>query len=384
MLESYKCVSDMLRARRPSMPVYCIYDEIYRRTANNFVAGFPGRVLYAVKANNDPTVIKLLHESGIVHFDCASLKEVELVSTHCPGATCYFMVPVRIRGAATEAQQRFGVRHFMVDHLRGLELLAAEIDMCKCVVFARMAVHHIAALQDLSSKFGAPPPAIPELLQAIREHGAEPALAFNVGSSVTSPDAYRYALQLTRETLQKVPFSVRLVDIGGGYPRAYPDFKVPPLQDYFDAITEAIAELPIAKNGEIMAEPGRSLAAPGMSAVVEVLLCKEDRIYINDGMYGVFWELRFKEHSRYPSRVFRGGELLEGKTRSFRVYGPTCDGTDVLTGEVELPADITEGDYIEFSLIGAYSLSGRTDFNGFYSDQIVRITSSGRELPGLE
>lgn len=375
MLQSFNSVNEMLQNWRPTMPVYCIYDEIYRRTARNFVAGFPGRVLYAVKANSEPTVIKLLHESGIAHFDCASLKEIELIHTHCPGATAYFMVPVRIRGAAREAQQRFGVRHFMVDHMRGLELLVNEIDMTGCVVFARMAVQHMAAMQDFSSKFGAPSADVPEILQAIRQAGAEPALAFNVGSSVTSPEAYRYALQLTRETLQKVPFAIRLVDIGGGYPRAYPDFKVPPLQDYFDAITAAAAELPLADDGEIMAEPGRSLAAPGMSAVVEVLLCKEDRIYINDGMYGVFWELRFKEHSRYPCRVFRGSELLTGETRSYRIYGPTCDGSDVLTGAVDLPVNLTEGDYIEFGLIGAYSLSGRTDFNGFYSDKIVRITS---------
>ena len=383
-MESFNNVNEMLKAWRPSTPVYCIYDEIYRRTAKSFLAGFPGRVLYAVKANSEPAILKLLNESGIVHFDCASLKEIELVTTHCPSATCYFMVPVRLRGAAREARERFGVRHFMVDHPRGLELLSEEIDIQQCVVFARMAVHHEAAMQDLSSKFGAPPGDIPGLLQGIKELGAEPALAFNVGSSVTSPEAYRYAIELARDVLLQLPFRLRLIDIGGGYPRAYPDFKVPPLQDYFRAIAEAAAALPIAENGEIMAEPGRSLSAPGMSAVVEVLLCKENCVYINDGMYGIFWELRFKGHKGYPLRAFRDGEPLLGKTRSYRVYGPTCDGTDVLPSDVELPIDITEGDYLEFGLIGAYSVSGRTDFNGFYSENIVRITSSGTEQPGQD
>src|SRR5690606_12348028 len=115
-------------------------------------------------------------------------------------------------------------------------------------------------------------------------------------------------------------------------------------------------------------EPGRALAAPGLSAVVEVLLRKHDRLYINDGMYGIFWELRFRGHDRYPVRAYRGATELHGPAARLRLAGPTCDGTDVLPGEVELPADIAPGDHLEFGNIGAYSLSGRTSFNGHFSD----------------
>lgn len=40
-----------------------------------------------------------------------------------------------------------------------------------------------------------------------------------------------------------------------------------------------------------------------------------------------------------------------------------------------LPARIDAGDYIEFGLMGAYSLSGRTAFNGFFSEHVVAIGS---------
>jgi ornithine decarboxylase len=99
-------------------------------------------------------------------------------------------------------------------------------------------------------------------------------------------------------------------------------------------------------------------------------------------MYGVFWELRFNEHDRYPVRVYRGGVELEGPKREFRVFGPTCDATDVLPAKIELPSAIRAGDYLEFGSIGAYSLSGRTRFNGHYSDQIVKITSPDAMPPG--
>ena len=130
-----------------------------------------------------------------------------------------------------------------------------------------------------------------------------------------------------------------------------------------------------------MTEPGRALAAPGLSALVSVLLRKEDRLYLNDGMYGIFWELRFKGHKQFPVRTYRDGEVLRGETISFQLYGPTCDATDVLPGRVDLAADIRPGDQLEFGQIGAYSLSGRTRFNGFYSDQVVEFTDPSAEPP---
>jgi len=241
------------------------------------------------------------------------------------------------------------------------------------VIFARMAVSHRSAMMDLSSKFGAPPAEIPELLGRIRELGAEAALAFNVGSLVTSPEAYGHAISTAAEVLRTLPFQVRLVDIGGGFPHEYPGFPVPPMGAFFDAVTQAAKSLPMTQDGQLLGEPGRALAAPGLSAVVEVLLRKSDRLYLNDGMYGIFWELRFKAHQRFPARAWRAGRLLEGGNASFRLYGPTCDASDVLPGAVDLPDSVRSGDYLEFGNIGAYSLSGRTRFNGHYSDCLVEI-----------
>lgn len=371
---SYSSVAELLAAHHPAEPVYCVFPHEYVETARNFVAGFPGRVLYAVKANIYPQAVNPMIAGGVRHFDCASLPEIETISTLCDDATCYFMTPVRIRGTARAAQREFGVRHFLVDHLSGIPLLSREIDMTSAVVFARMAVSHESAMADLSKRFGAPPADVPAILEEIAAAGAEPALAFNVGSSVTSPEAYSHSMQVTREVLERLPFKIRLLDIGGGFPKPYPGFEVPPLDEYFDVIRRDIDSLPLAENAEILGEPGRALASPGMSAIVEVCLRKENRLFLNDGMYGIFWELRFKGHDRYPVRAWRDGKPLDGELSSFRLFGPTCDSLDELPGDVELPADIKPGDHLEFGNIGAYSLSGRTSFNGFHSEQIVTIT----------
>lgn len=375
-------IASLLAERDTVQPFYCIYPEVYRQTARDFVAGFPGRVLYAVKANDHPAVVRLLYEGGIRHFDCASVPEIELVRQNCPEGKPYFMVPVRLKGAARDAFTRLGVRHFMVDHARGIGLLAAELDLSEVVVFVRMAVQHESAMLNLSERYGAPPADVPGLLEEVAHRGAEPALAFNVGSSVTSTAAYRHSMSVAQSVLESLDFKVRLIDIGGGFPLSYPGFEVPAMDEYHATVRATMNILPMRKNGELMAEPGRALAGPGLSAVVSVLLRKDDRLYLNDGMYGIFWELRFKGHKRFPVRCFRKGQTYSGPLRSFLLYGPTCDSSDILPGRVDLPEDIREGDVLEFGRIGAYSLAGRTRFNGFYSDQVVQFTDPLARPPG--
>jgi ornithine decarboxylase len=380
MRDSFNNVCEMLTDLKPADPVYCVYPHVYRETAAEFLTGFPGRVLYAIKANNDPKVLRALFDGGISHVDCASLQEIKEAKAVDKNATCYFMNPVRLRGAARAAQQDYGVRHFVIDHATGLKLLLQEIDPAKSVIFVRLAVHHASAMVNLSSKFGATGDDTLALLQAVVDCGAEPALAFNVGSHVMSPDAYVHAIETAIAVLEGLPFKLRLIDIGGGFAKSYPGFEAPPMRDYFAAIARA-ARFSLADNGELMTEPGRALAAPGLSAVVEVLLRKDNKLYINDGLYGAFWELRYDAHDQYASRAIHAGTLLKGKTRPFQLLGPTCDSDDKFRAMVELPEDITVGDYIEFGTIGAYSLSGRTDFNGFYSDLVVNITGEAERPP---
>jgi ornithine decarboxylase len=380
MRDSFNNVFDMLAELQPIDPVYCVYPHVYRETAQEFIQGFPGRVLYAIKANNDPKVLRALIGGGIRHIDCASLQEIKDVKAVDADAVCYFMNPVRLRGAARSAQQEYGVRHFVVDHATGLELLLKEIDASKSIIFVRLAVHHHSAMVDLSTKFGAPAEQTLALLQAVADSGAEPALAFNVGSHVMSPEAYVHAMESAISVLEQLPFKLRLIDIGGGYAKSYPGFPAPPMSEYFAAIVEA-AKFSLLDGGELMAEPGRALAAPGLSAVVEVLLRKDNKLYINDGLYGAFWELRYDAHDRYACRAIHDGQLLAGDTTEFELLGPTCDSDDKMRGRIALPSAIAVGDYIEFGEIGAYSLSGRSDFNGFFSDLVVDITDESERPP---
>ena len=61
------------------------------------------------------------------------------------------------------------------------------------------------------------------------------------------------------------------------------------------------------------------------------------------------------------------------KLTSFSFYGPTCDSLDYMKGPFLLPNNIKEGDYIELGQLGAYALTFRTKFNGFYSNEIFEL-----------
>jgi len=381
-LDAFNNVGNMLGAWTPSEPVYCLYPARLTENVKSFLSGLPGRTLYAVKSNPHPQVVSKLYEAGIRDFDAASLAEIELISELCPHAKIYFMAPVKIRDTARRAYHEFGVRHFVVDHLDALENLLKEIESHDSTIFVRMAAANPDAIFNLSSKFGATPAETIKLLERVNQSGAEPALAFNVGSLVRRPDAYEAALETCCEVLAALDFPIRLLDAGGGFPVPYPGLKMPGLESYFDVFRRLRSRLPMPPDGELLVEPGRSLVASSMSVVTEVLLRKDKALYLNDGAYGSFWELAATEKMHVPTRVHRlDGELSQSEME-FTLYGPTCCSTDVLPQKFALPQDIGIGDWIEFGLMGAYSLCARSGFNGFYPDAMVEISESAEIDPG--
>lgn len=376
-------VGEMLARWRPVEPVYCVYPGVLRRDAERFVRGFPGRVLYAVKANPAPRVLEQLAAGGITDFDTASVPEMQLVRAAVPGARCHFMAPVKLPGAALAAYREFGVRSYVVDHADELERLLEELPGRDVDMFVRLAAHHADATYDLSTKFGASAEDCVALLRRVAKAGARPCLAFNVGSLVLRPAAYLGALEQCRQVLDLSGVEVARLDVGGGFPAWYPDVSAAPLQDFFAAIGRFADTLGGDRPTQLWAEPGRALVAEGMSVVVQVLLRKDGRLYLNDGVWGSFIEpVISKGLVRYPTRCYREGVLLDTQqTRDFTLFGPTCDSLDVLPRPFILPAGIRRGDWIEFGNMGAYSLTNRTGFNGFYPDTFASIEGDAAVPP---
>ncbi|MBT7952432.1 MAG: type III PLP-dependent enzyme [Gammaproteobacteria bacterium] len=368
-------VNQMLTEMTPSYPVYCLRPDLIAKSADQFIQDFPGKTMFAVKCNPHPTVLKMLYKAGISHFDVASLQEISQISELFPDAALYYMHPVKPQAHIDSAHDVYHVRHYVIDHFNELYKLQRQIDTTGTTIIVRVATPDSGASYNLSEKFGATPEEAIALLQSIRDQGMETGLAFHVGSQCTTVASFKDALHFVKTILDTAQVDIKYLDIGGGFPASYDGVEIPPLQDYFDIIEEGVKSLNLPDDCELMCEPGRALVANGCSLIVQVQLRKENRLYINDGIYGSFSEAHTVGF-RFPVRLHRPQGAISEKMDDFTIFGPTCDSMDVLPYTFSLPDDIREGDWIEISQLGAYSNACVTRFNGFYPETFVEISDN--------
>ena len=369
-----------IESLKPSEPLYLVHPEKFADAAKVFLTGFPGDVLYAVKANPHPIAIQQLWAAGIRHFDTASLGEIEAVKSLFPAAICHFMAPVRLPGQAKAAFERHGVTDYVVDSQSELDKLLAETGNPKSLrIFVRLVAQLGGALLEMSSKYGCLPEEAAKLLNKVKTSGAAPCLTFHVGSQCLSPFSDAQAIEIAPRTIAQAGVEIAALDIGGGFPTAYSGQEPPPYHWYFDMVKEALNTLG-RPNLPVMCEPGRALCAQGLSLVTQVMMRRGDRLYINDGIYGSFDEQRFVSFDEdYPPTAItlsatQKARALSGDKRPFRVYGPTCDSADKLPRPQMLPDGIATGDFILFDAMGAYTVSSRSAFNGYYPDNWALIS----------
>ena len=209
---------------KPSYPVFCVRRHHIRAVGEQFLNGFPGDVLYAVKCNPEPHMLKTLFDAGVRHFDTASLAEVALVAEQLPGATSYFMHPVKSRAAIRSAHEVYGVRHYVVDHATELEQDCRDhlSRGPETVIVVRVAIHYEGAVYELSSKFGAAvAEAISNLAKAALGFGFRYGVAFHVGSQCLDGEGFVEGLQLADEVIRGIGADPACVDVGGGFPGEY-------------------------------------------------------------------------------------------------------------------------------------------------------------------
>ncbi len=350
----------------PVQPVTLLRPHAAQRAARFFAQKFPGKSLYAVKANPSPDLIRLLWDSGISHFDVASIAEVRLARANAPEATLCYMHPVKPEESIAEAYFTHGVRTFSLDTEEELAKIVratkGATDLTLCV---RIRVSSEHAKLSLAAKFGAEPGEVKQLLIETRQVADALGICFHVGSQAMTPSAYTQAMERVRAVIVESGVTVDVVDVGGGFPSVYPGMEPPRLEAYFDAIHRAFEDLPVSYSSELWCEPGRALCAEYSSLIVRVEKRRGDELYINDGAYGALFDAAHVGW-RFPVELLRDSETRD---MAFSFYGPTCDDMDHMAGPFMLPADVKAGDYIEIGMLGAYGCAMRTGFNGFGSGE---------------
>lgn len=369
---TYQTPLDLVRDRLPEKPVACVRPDRVALAADWFQENFPGEVLYAVKANASNWALDAIHAAGLRWFDVASENEIELIASRFPAATMAFMHPVKSRRAIERAYFQYGVRIFALDCEAELAKIVAATNGAKdLTLIVRLAVSNSEAGLPIAGKFGATRDDAPALLQSARRYADELGVSFHVGSQCMSPSAFRDAMNLASSIILDAAVTVDIVDVGGGFPSAYPGMTPPDLKHYIDVIEECFEEMPVLENADLWCEPGRALVAESTSILAKVELAKDGALYINDGSYGNLFDATHCKWP-FPIKAHRAAGVFESEEKEFKLFGPTCDAIDTLEGPWLLPADINEGDYVEIGMIGAYGVAMATRFNGFgETDTIV-------------
>ncbi|WP_435088103.1 type III PLP-dependent enzyme [Candidatus Pelagibacter bacterium nBUS_29] len=374
-MQKFKSVEQITSQLKPEKPIYCIRKNSIRSAVNFFNKNFPGKILYAVKTNPHPVVIQSIIDSGVEQFDVASIEEIKSIRMFSQTAKCSYMHTVKSKESIKEAYFNHGVKTFSLDTKDELIKIIKSTNGAKDLeLFVRVAVSNEHAEIDLSKKFGALNSEAAGLLRLVKQHAKKIGLSFHVGSQCMHPISYSKGINEIGNIIKKTKILPDYINVGGGFPTIYPDLVPQSMDSYFNEIKKGLENLKLEKMPEIICEPGRALVAESGSTIVRVNLRKKQKLYINDGTYGTLFDAG-TPNIVFPSKMIKenSNKIISKKLTAFDFFGPTCDSMDYMKGPFLLPNNIKENDYIELGQLGAYGLTFRTQFNGYYSDEIFEV-----------
>ena len=363
-----------LLTSQPDEAVLFFAPDVLQATARRFQAGFPGLVTYAVKANDAVEVLENLVAAGMTAFDVASPAEMRAVRDVAPDAVLHYNNPVRSPGEIAQAKG-FGVASYSVDSIRELDkLIAADLPQ-GTEITVRLHLGVEGAAYDFGAKFGAEVEECPDLLRRVSDAGFTPSMTFHPGTQCADPAAWAAYIETCAQMVQDAGVSLARLNVGGGF-ASHRTGTAPDLEAIFAGIADAVARAFGPDAPDLVCEPGRAMVAEAFTAAACVKTMRLDgSIFLNDGIYGCFAEAPVLGNIDRVEVV--SGTPRTAPDRPTVVFGPTCDSLDRLPGELPLPSDLEEGDWLLVHGMGAYSRATLTRFNGYGSERIVTVQALG-------
>ena len=329
------------------------------------------KVYYAVKANPDDEVVKLLRDLGSC-FDVASRYELDqlLALGISPERISYGNTIKKERDIAYFYEK--GVRLFVTDSPSDLDKLSRAAPGSR--VFFRLLTEGLGADWPLSRKFGCHPDLARQLIKLAARLGLEPyGISFHPGSQQRDVGQWSTAItqagMLFRWAREEANVELKMLNMGGGFPADYVE-PTDRLGQYAEDIGRFLDNnFKGAWPQEIVIEPGRSMAGNAGLIVAEVVNIAKKSVherypwvFLDIGKFGGLIET-LDEAIKYPI-YFEGS----GPAREVIIAGPTCDSMDILYEKwtYTMPEGTRIGDRVYIFTTGAYTQSySSVCFNGF-------------------
>ncbi|HEX7221010.1 MAG TPA: type III PLP-dependent enzyme [Burkholderiales bacterium] len=342
-------------------PFLILDTAIVRGKIRRFRAAMPRvRPHYAVKANPDRRVLKVLVQEG-AGFEIASTAELDLLlGLGVPAAEIFFSNPMKSRDTIAYAASK-GVEWYVIDSVDEMRRIHSIKPDAK--QYLRIATPNIGSDWPLSGKFGAGAADAREIVAQAAKLGVDLAgVTFHVGSQCRNPENWRVALEKARalfDVMSKAGLKPRLLNIGGGYPVRHVR-PIPSIEVIGQVVNEGLKAFP--DDVQVIAEPGRYLVSDAGYFVCRVIgtanRAGKRWMHWDAGLFGGVIES--SEGLKYRIRTERAGpDVL------WTVGGPTCDSVDIVMRDEPLPSDLQEGDFVYIRNAGAYTTAYASQFNGF-------------------
>lgn len=365
--------TEYLRTQSPENPVLFFAPAIAQAAARRFIDGFPGMVTYAVKSNPGEAMVENLAAAGIRGYDCASPFEIALIRRLTPDAAIHYNNPVRSRAEIAFAVAE-GVKSYSVDSASELAKLVDMVPVDGTEISVRFKLPVSGAAYNFGAKFGATSELAVDLLKTVADAGFIPSLTFHPGTQCTDPTAWEHYIREAALIADRAGVTIARLNVGGGFPSHRLTAIVPQLEATFALIDRVATEAFGTNRPLLVCEPGRALCGEAYSLAARVKAVRDGtHVFLNDGVYGALTELPMIGVIDRMQVLSSEGAVRKGQSQPRIVFGPTCDSVDRLPGELPLPADLAEGDFVIWHGMGSYSTVTNTRFNGFGDLQMATV-----------
>jgi ornithine decarboxylase len=365
--------TEFLKTQQPDNPVLFFAPSAAQAAARRFIDGFPGLVTYAVKSNPGEAMVENLAAAGIRGYDCASPFEIDLIRRLAPDAAIHYNNPVRARHEIAHAVAR-GVKSYSVDSKSELQKLIEMVPASGTEISVRFKLPVAGAAYNFGAKFGATVDLAVELLKRVAAAGYIPSITFHPGTQCTDPHAWEAYIREAANITKAAGVRIARLNVGGGFPSHRMAAIVPQIEDTFTLIDRVATEAFGADRPELVCEPGRALCGDAYALAARVKALRDDtHVFLNDGVYGSLTELPMIGVIDRIEVLSPQGQKRLGDELPRIIFGPTCDSVDRLPGDIPLPGDLAESDYVIWQGMGSYSTVTNTRFNGFGDVQIATV-----------
>lgn len=358
-----------------STPCYIYSQQAILKNWQEYVVALkiskhPYRIFYAVKANSNLAILKLLSKHG-AGFDCVSGGEISRAIA--AGAAPAQIIFSGVGKSTAEITQAISLGIYCINIESEAELsrvakIARHLDKKVKISFrinpdVKIDSHPYISTGSKQNKFGI------DFDQAIRLYKLAAdfknikitGITCHIGSQITSVEPFKQALdQLVSivNQLKEYNINIEYIDIGGGLGVRYKDEIPPTPKEYIDAILSKVQDT----NMELHIEPGRSIVANSGILLTRIEYLKttgEHNFAIIDAAMNDL--IRPALYESYHEIVPIHQPHANAELKKYSIVGPVCESGDFLGKDRLL--DIKAGDLLAIKSVGAYGMSMASNYN---------------------